>query len=343
MDLSLFFQILRRRKKLVIGGTVLALVLAIFAYGQPGLVNGKPTIIPRGMETWQAQSELLITQSGDPYGSAVPQYTPGSAKSNSPPSLVGDPTRMSVLAPIYASLANGTAVQEMIEKQVRIVGRVSASASSDPYTGAGLPFLALTARATTGPGAIRLAMASSSILQHYVNQQQAAAGIAPSQRVLLQVVQTGNKASLIQGHKKTTPILVFVAIFCAVVAMAFILENGKRKAALAASGAVPLDAGTPSATGLDLRMAQANGNGYAPAYGYGYGNGSPHPASFAHAGVNDMVRPAPPAYPAVVTEPEAPTGMDAAPQQAAHAADADPATRDRGGMRRFVGTRRLTK
>lgn len=340
MDLALFFQILRRRKKLVIGGTVLAVVLAVFAYGQPGLVNGKPTIIPRGMETWQAQSELLITQSGDPYGSAIPEYTPGSAKSDNPPALVGDPTRMSVLAPIYASLANGTAVQDMIQNQVRIDGKVSASASSDPYTGAGLPFLVLTARAGNGPGAVQLAMASSSILEHYVNQQQAAANIAPSQRVLLQVVQTGNKASLIQGHKKTTPILVFVAIFCAVVAMAFILENGKRKAALA-SGTVPFDAGMLPANGLDLRMAPANGNGYALAYGYG----SPNPAAYAHAAHavgNDAVRPAPPVYPAAVTESDSPIGTDAAPPQADQATDAD-ATHDRGGTRRFVGARRLTK
>ncbi len=68
MDLSLFFSVLRRYKRVLLGGFVLATVLAILSYGQPTFSHGKPILVPRGPEVWQSQSQLLIAYQNDPYG-----------------------------------------------------------------------------------------------------------------------------------------------------------------------------------------------------------------------------------------------------------------------------------
>ena len=114
MDLRLFWSVIRRHKRLVLTGTLLGLVLAVLAYGHPGLSHGKPTIIPRGAEVWQSESELLITQESFPYGRAEQQYTTGSGKSQPVP--IGDIAYMSSLAPIYSALANGNGIQAELKR-----------------------------------------------------------------------------------------------------------------------------------------------------------------------------------------------------------------------------------
>ena len=68
MDFQLFLAVLKRYKRMVIVGCALGIALAVLSYGTPGMVNGKPGIVPRGAEVWQGQSELLLSQAGDPYG-----------------------------------------------------------------------------------------------------------------------------------------------------------------------------------------------------------------------------------------------------------------------------------
>lgn len=46
MDFTLFFGVVKRYKRVVIPGAVLAVVLAVLSYGTPGLKGGKPTIVP---------------------------------------------------------------------------------------------------------------------------------------------------------------------------------------------------------------------------------------------------------------------------------------------------------
>ena len=52
MDFKLYLGVLKRYKRVLIAGAVVAVVLAVLSYGTPGLKGGKPTIIPRGAEIW---------------------------------------------------------------------------------------------------------------------------------------------------------------------------------------------------------------------------------------------------------------------------------------------------
>ena len=43
MDFKLFLAVVKRYKRMVISGIVLAIVLSVLSYGTPGLKGGKPT------------------------------------------------------------------------------------------------------------------------------------------------------------------------------------------------------------------------------------------------------------------------------------------------------------
>lgn len=236
MDIKLFVAVIKRFKRLVLGGLVLAIVLAVFSYGTPGMRGGKPTVIARGAETWESQAELLITQASDPYGRAVEEYTGGTG--GTPAAPVGDQSYMSNLGPIYAAIADGTTVQRELAKADPGGGSLNATQVINTATSFAEPFIDLTATSTSGPAAARLAQTASSILINYVTHQQAAAGIAPSDRVELQVVENGEPPQMTNGPSKSLPMLVFVAVLGAAIALAFMRENADPRTA-AALGRVP--------------------------------------------------------------------------------------------------------
>lgn len=251
MDLRLFWSVIRRHKRLTITGPILGIVLAVLSYGHPGLSHGKPTVIPRGAEVWESQSELLVTQQGFPYGSAVQQFTPASGKAQPVP--IGDISHLSSLAQVYVLLANGTAIQTELRRAAPVPGTVKAAEVFDPNTGGILPFVQLTATAPTSADARILAAGAAKTLQNWIASQQTAAGVTGSQRAVLAVVQNGSQTTLVTGHKLTIPMMVFIAFLAGSLALAFMLDNPRRRpeAGDGTDGAIATDAGaSPVATRL---------------------------------------------------------------------------------------------
>lgn len=217
MDLRLFWAVAKRYKRLSIVGTLLAVILAVFAYGTPGPGG----ITPRGSVTWESQAQLLITQGSGPYGRADPKAV-----------QVGAPGYMSSLSPIYAQLANGTAVQNAIRNS-KIPGVVAATEGVDPNTGAYIPFVNLTATAPTEADAEALSRAAITSFQAYVNQSEAATAVPGSARVSLEVVKSGLPPVIASEPKPTVPILVFLAIISGTIMLMFSLENRDPRSAIA--------------------------------------------------------------------------------------------------------------
>jgi capsular polysaccharide biosynthesis protein len=216
VDLSLFLAVLWRSKPLLLAGFVLGLVLAALAYGTPKFSGGLPTLAPRTAEVWQSESQLLITQADYPYG-----------QNESPPQ-----TSLASLSPVYATLANGAVVQSEIHKNAAgTPGKVKAGEAVDVATSSGLPFVNLVATAPTREDAERLATVAGSTFQTYVARQQALARIAPRRRVQLSAVLSAGNTKLIEGHKLSIPILVFVAVLIAIVSLIFLKENLQPRAA----------------------------------------------------------------------------------------------------------------
>lgn len=245
MDFKLFLGVVKRYKRIVISGSVLAVVLSVLSYGMPGMKGGKPTIIPRGSEVWQAEAELLISEEGFPYGRAVTQVIPGKGTSI-PPQTYGDEGYLASLSSVYAAMANGTSLQHEVAAEAHVpvcpsgvtaagssttassagpCGTVTAAEVADPNTSTPLPLVTLTASAPTAGDAAKLATTTVSVLQSNITQQQAAAGTPVDQRVRLQTLQSGAVATLTQGHSKSIPMLVLFAIVSASIALAFILNS----------------------------------------------------------------------------------------------------------------------
>lgn len=217
MDLRLFLAVMKRYKKLVIPGLVLAVVLSGLAYKSA-----------KGTPLWEAQAEVMISQANAPY--------PTSGK-------YGDNVGyLSALSGIYAAVANGDAVEQGARRYSGVTGIVQSAEVIDPSTGNPLPLMTMTASAGTATGAVKLATSATRALQEYVAKQQEAGGIAASQRIRFSLINNGMKPELASGSHITTPLLVFVGLLAAVITLAFILENLNPRSA-EALGRVPAPSG----------------------------------------------------------------------------------------------------
>ena len=231
MDFKLFLAVIKRYKRMVIGGVVLAVVLSVLSYGTPSLKGGMPTVIPRGSEIWQGGAELLISQVGFPYGRAVTQVTP--ANGSTPAQPIGDYNYMASLSSVYAALANSTSVQHQAAAQAGVTlcpstlpcGSVQSAEVDNISDGAPLPLITVISSAPTAAAAAKLAVSTVSVLRGDITQQQNASGTPADQRVELQTIKSGSPATLAKGPSKSIPILVLFAIVSASIALAFIRNN----------------------------------------------------------------------------------------------------------------------
>jgi hypothetical protein len=231
MDFKLFLAVLKRYKRMVISGVVLAVVLSVLSYGTPSLKGGKPTVVPRGSEVWEGEAELLISQQGFPYGRAVTQVTPGKASAPSQP--IGDFNYMASLSSVYAAVANGNSVQHQAAAQAGVTlcpstrpcASVQAAEVDDISDGVPLPLITVTSSAPTAADAAKLAVSTVSVLRNDITHQQTASGTPADQRVQLQTVKSGSPATLAQGPSKSIPILVLFAVVSASIALAFLRNN----------------------------------------------------------------------------------------------------------------------
>jgi hypothetical protein len=224
MDLNLFFALLWRSKRLVLGGLLLAAALAVLAYGEPSFSGGKPKLVPRGTEVWQSESQLLIAQDGFPYGETTS------------PSV-----SLATLSPVYANVANGDLVQSEIRQQLGTVGTVKAAEVIDAAASTNLPFVTFVASAPTASLATKLAAGAAVIFQAYVQRQQASSKIPRGRRVQLSIVESGTKPKLVEGHKLSIPILVFLAVMLSVITLVFLRENVRKSRIAAQLERAPFD------------------------------------------------------------------------------------------------------
>ncbi len=184
-----------------------------------------------GPRSGRVKPSSLITQEGFPYGRAVQQYAPG--KQSIPAQPIGDQGYMSGLSSIYAAMANGNAVQSRVAAEAGVplcpstvpCGTVVAAEVDNISDGVPLPLITVTSSAPNAADAAKLATTTVSILRSEITRQQGAAGTPVDQRIQLQTTKSGAPATLVQGYKKSIPILVLFAVISASIALAFIRNN----------------------------------------------------------------------------------------------------------------------
>jgi hypothetical protein len=228
MDLPLYFRVLWRFRLLVVPGCVVALALAVLAYGKVDVKHGFK-ITPRRTPVFHVDALLLVTQKGFPWGDSQQPYVPGDVAKGLPPVAVGDFSRMSGIAMIYSELAASDTVKALTglkpAKTEKVVTSPYAPASAPP--GTVLPMVALSAEAASPARAAALIDSRIAAFKSYIIAQQSKADLSESKRVVVQVLLRGDPATAIaiSGAKKTLPIVVFLAAMIAVTGLAFMLEN----------------------------------------------------------------------------------------------------------------------
>lgn len=208
--------------------------------------HGKPSFSYRESELWSGQETLLITERGFPEGRTVFPVL-GSSSTGTP--QYADPSRLADLADFYARLANSDVVLERIPGAHVQIHRplVMATPVISTANQAPLPLLSITGEAKTAKGALRLTHAASDAFQSYMSERQNEANIPTDQRVVLSVVDDAAKAVVVQPRKKTTPLLVFVAILAATLVFTLILEHMRPRIRVVEEAARPRELGAQRA------------------------------------------------------------------------------------------------
>lgn len=214
MDLPLFGRIVWRFKWIAVIGLVLATLLAVFSTATVSFAGG-PHLAYRTPTVYEADTLVLVTQKGFPWGRAVlPLGGPGYA----------DPSRLALLAQLYATFVSSDAIQTQILHRGGSE-RVSARAMQSNQSTGSLPYIIVSGFATSPADAVHASFAGTAALKRFVESQQNAAGIAPVDRAVLRTIQDPLTVSIAVPHKKTTPIVVFMTVILATLGLILALEN----------------------------------------------------------------------------------------------------------------------
>jgi hypothetical protein len=222
VDLSLFLRVVWSRKWLMAAGLVLATVLAFLSLVRVD-IHSSNHFRYRQSEQWASYTTLFVTQHGFPWG------TLGTTTGVGQPDQTHatDPTRFISLALIYSQLIPSDAVRQiMIKDGGPIKGTIQAAALTDPSnTNDALPLISIAGLASTPAGSTKLVQRASAAFLTYLSAEQSAAGTAPADRVVVQVINQPGHPKLLQARSTTLPIVVFFTMVLATIALCFILEN----------------------------------------------------------------------------------------------------------------------
>lgn len=227
MDLVLFLRVLKRFSYLLIPGLILAGVLGYSEYRHTSK-----------SKQWVSYGKVFVTQSGFPWGSL------GSSQS-----AQSDQVRLTSLAILYSQLATSDSVQTLVAPEERVRGSFQvAPVLTQQESGEALPLISIAAIDDSPQSAVALARSEITALLTFIRSQQARNDIPLKQRVILQVVQkpTLKDAKVFSNPSKAVPIVIFLTVLMAVIALSFILENLRPRARAEA---------VPSASSSDITSA----------------------------------------------------------------------------------------
>jgi capsular polysaccharide biosynthesis protein len=177
-------------------GFVLACVLAFLSFVKVG-PNG---LTYRQQETWMSSARVLVQ------------------------SQIADPVQ---LAQNYAALATSDEVAKAAVRKHGTLGTLQAEAGYINRTSTSLPTVSVSAISATPANSAVLANDSISALRAFIERQQTEAGIPPTKRDQLEILNRARPfaALVATPRSKTPPVIVFVLVVAATIGLAFLLEN----------------------------------------------------------------------------------------------------------------------
>jgi hypothetical protein len=212
MDLGLYARVMWRFKFLVAAVLVLAAVLAFLSYVR---VSPDGTFHYREAQKWVSYARLAVGETGFPEGAL------------STKDAKADTARLASLAIYYANYADSDPVMALIRRSGPVNGAIQvAPVEATPgSTSDALPLISIAAIAKSPKTAESLAKRQALALRDYVVREQDRNRIAANDRVILKLVKTPGTATIFQARATTLPIVVFLTVLMAAMALAFVLEN----------------------------------------------------------------------------------------------------------------------
>jgi hypothetical protein len=233
MDLDRHIAILWKRRRIVIGGIILALVTALLAAYQPSSSG----LVRRGSEQWSSSSLVLVTQQGFPWGRVTLPGAPAPGTTSITPDATttdpsnlnhlkfADPTRFSSLAMVYSVMSYSDRVRAGLPgnpapEQITAV-------PFDP-TGRGdaqMPIIQVTTLAASAAAADKLNRETVVGLRKVIVNEQEQNQIPAKDRVQLQTLKEPAPPLLVAGRSWTSSMLAFLLCIGAAIALAHIAEG----------------------------------------------------------------------------------------------------------------------
>lgn len=221
MDLGLFARVLWRFKGIVLLGLSLAFALAFLAFVKVDFGNGF-AMTYRENEQWESLSTLFVTDPDFTLGSTADAGGPADAEAEAAAAQ-----RMLSLTALYMQLATSDNVLGSMARSAPIDGIVQTFPITSTGDGRGdpLPMMTFSAISASPQRAHRLAQRHINAFLGYLRRDQDRRGVAPADRVQVEVLRQPQAPALLVPRKKTRPIIVFLAVAIATFGLAFILEN----------------------------------------------------------------------------------------------------------------------
>ena len=255
MDLQLYARVLWRFRLLVLGGLLLAVTLAFFSYVNVKFEGGKPSFSYRDSEQWESAATIGVGSNSFLAGQAVDPEVVNALKTsgqsaekvrevlgNQNPGQFSDLDVLNAATLQLMRLALSDDVRQIMLRDGKgpILGALQTFEVQSGETM--VPYINFSAVATSPAEALSLAQRHVSAFSKFLRQQQQKFGIDPDQRIVLYNVNRPEDATLLQGRKKTRPIIVFLAVMTAIVGLVFVLENLRPRVRTVPSAAEGEDA-----------------------------------------------------------------------------------------------------
>jgi hypothetical protein len=236
MNLSHHARIVWKHRTVMVAGVLMGAVLAFLAaFSFPGLER-------RGGETWRGVSNILVTQKGFPEGRVTlpdqPVEGQDGTASQSGGDITGsgtgsddgsqkfaDPSRLSSLALLYSVIARSDQVRTKVPGPVKPgqIRAVALDATGNRTTF--LPIIELSTTAASAGAAEKLNQEAADSFKALLASEQEKAGIEPTERIELNVLDRPTNPVLVQGRSITSSVLAFFLCVLGAFALIHLLEG----------------------------------------------------------------------------------------------------------------------
>jgi hypothetical protein len=209
VDLIAFWNVVKRRQRIVVIGLCIAGALALASMIKPtasGLAWRTPPV-------YDATATLLVTKPGF------------QGRLGDPTADLNTSSYLASQASFYAERAEGYQIAREAGSKAGIKDPTYDVARLAGSDGTPLPLVQIHAYETTPGGAVAVANGVAKALRTYVSREQATNRISGENRLELQVFEPAREAEVFQGVKLTRPIMVFLLGALLTFGAAFVVDN----------------------------------------------------------------------------------------------------------------------